>query len=85
MALPMAGKLHFLAMAVIERPPAEISAHQEIWRCKYMLTLLLGFIGIVLLPALILSLIMSRFCNYQKDFPFQEDNLRFKITTDPQR
>lgn len=50
-----------------------------------MLTLLLGFIGIVLLPALILSLIMTRFCNNQKDFPFQEDNLRFKITTGPQR
>lgn len=50
-----------------------------------MLTLLLGFIGIVLLPALILSLIMTRFSNKQKDFPVQEDNLRFKITIDPQR
>lgn len=85
MTFPVAGKLHFLAMAVFERPPVEISVRQEIWRCKYMLTLLLGFIGIVLLPALILSLIMTRFCNNQKDFPFQEDNLRFKITTGPQR
>jgi hypothetical protein len=50
-----------------------------------MITLLLGFIGIVLLPALILSLIMTRLSKDQKDFSFQEDNLRFKITTDPQQ
>ena len=49
-----------------------------------MLTLLLGFIGIVLLPALVLSVIMSRLSRNQTDFPFQEDNTRFKITADPQ-
>ena len=49
-----------------------------------MLTLLLGFIGIVLLPALVLSMIMSRLGRNQADFPFQEDNRRFKITADPQ-
>jgi hypothetical protein len=49
-----------------------------------MLTLLLGFIGIVLLPALVLSMIMSRLGKNQPDFPFQEDNRRFKITPDPQ-
>jgi hypothetical protein len=48
-----------------------------------MLTLLFGFVGIVLLPALILSLIMSRFSKDPVEFPVQEDNLRFKITTDP--
>jgi hypothetical protein len=50
-----------------------------------MLTLLLGFVGLVLLPALILSLIMSRLSKDPVEFPLQEDNLRFKITTDPQR
>ena len=49
-----------------------------------MLTLLLGFIGIVLLPALVLSLIMSRLGKNQMDFPFPEDNTRFKISADPQ-
>ena len=50
-----------------------------------MLTLLLGFVGIVLLPALILALIMSRLSKEPVEFPLQEDNLPFKITTDPQR
>ena len=50
-----------------------------------MLTLLFGFIGIVLLPALILSLIMSRLNRDRMEFPFQEDNTRFKITVDPQQ
>lgn len=49
-----------------------------------MLTLFLGFIGIVLFPALILSLIMSRLSKDQTEFPFQEDAPRFKITADPQ-
>jgi hypothetical protein len=38
----------------------------------------------VLLPALVLSMIMSRLSRNQTDFPFQEDNTRFKITADPQ-
>jgi hypothetical protein len=50
-----------------------------------MFTLLFGFIGIVLFPALILSLIMSRLSRDQPDFPFQEDKARFKITADPQQ
>lgn len=50
-----------------------------------MLTLLLGFIGIVLLPALLLSLIMSRLGKDPTEFPFQEDNTRFKISADPQQ
>jgi hypothetical protein len=49
-----------------------------------MLTLLFGFIGIVLLPALILSLIMSRLSKDQTDYSFQEDHTRFKITADSQ-
>jgi len=49
-----------------------------------MLTLLLGFIGIVLIPALVLSMIMSRLGKDRTEFPFQEDNTRFKITADPQ-
>lgn len=49
-----------------------------------MFTLLLGFIGIVLLPALLLSLIMSRFSKDRTEFPFQEDHTRFRITADPQ-
>lgn len=49
-----------------------------------MFTLLFGFIGIVLFPALILSLIMSRLSRDQFEFPFQEDNTRFKISADPQ-
>ena len=48
-----------------------------------MLTLLLGFIGIVLVPALLLSLIMSRLSKDQTEFPFQEDQTRFRITADP--
>jgi hypothetical protein len=48
-----------------------------------MLTLLFGFIGIVLLPALLLSLIMSRLSKDQTEFPFQEDHTRFRITADP--
>lgn len=48
-----------------------------------MLILLLGFIGIVLLPALILSMIMSRLGKNQTELPFREDNTRFKITADP--
>jgi hypothetical protein len=49
-----------------------------------MLTLLFGFIGIVLLPALVLSLVMSRLSKDKLDFPFQEENVRFKITAGPQ-
>jgi len=47
-----------------------------------MLTLLVGFIGMVLIPALILSLIMARLNKSPVEFPLQEDNLRFKISTD---
>ena len=47
-----------------------------------MLTLVVGFIGMVLLPALILSLVMARFNRAPSEFPLQEDDLRFRISSD---
>ncbi len=47
-----------------------------------MLTLLVGFVGMVLIPALILSLILNRLKKAPMEFPLQEDNLRFKISSD---
>jgi hypothetical protein len=47
-----------------------------------MLTFLVGFVGMVLIPALILSLIMTRLIKSPVEFPPQEDNLRFKISSD---
>lgn len=47
-----------------------------------MLTLVLGFVGMVLLPALILSLVMPRLNKAPSEFPLQEDDLRFRISSD---
>jgi hypothetical protein len=47
-----------------------------------MLTLVFGFVGMVLLPALILSLIMNRFTKAASEITLQEENLRFKISSD---
>ena len=47
-----------------------------------MLTLVVGFLGMVLLPALILSLVMARFNKAPSELPFQEDDLRFRISSD---
>ena len=47
-----------------------------------MLTLVVGFIGMVLFPALILSLFMARFNRAPSEFPLQEDDLRFRISSD---
>jgi hypothetical protein len=47
-----------------------------------MMTLLVGFVGMVLIPALILSLIMTWLNKSPAEFPLQEDNLRFKISSD---
>jgi len=47
-----------------------------------MLTLLVGFVGMVLIPALILSLILTRLKKVPTEFPLQEDNLRFRISSD---
>lgn len=47
-----------------------------------MLTLLGGFIGMVLLPALILSLVLTRLNKAPVEFPFRDENMRFKISPD---
>jgi hypothetical protein len=49
-----------------------------------MTSLLIGFIGLVLLPALIMSLVMSRWAKPRADRGFQEENLRFTISSDRQ-
>ena len=50
-----------------------------------MLTLLIGFVGMVLVPALILSLILTRLKKAPIEFPIQEDNLRFRMSSDIKR
>ena len=47
-----------------------------------MLTLVVGFVGMVLLPALILSLVMNRLNKAPSEFHLQENNLRFRISSD---
>jgi hypothetical protein len=49
-----------------------------------MTSLLLGFIGLVLLPILVLSMVMSRWAKPRSDHRFQEENLRFTISSDRQ-
>ncbi|MGD9365290.1 MAG: hypothetical protein PVH87_06305 [Desulfobacteraceae bacterium] len=47
-----------------------------------MASLLLGFVGMVLIPALILSLIMGKLHKSPTDYGFQEESLRFTISSD---
>jgi len=47
-----------------------------------MLTLLVGFVGMVLAPALILSIILTRLKKNPMDLALHEENLRFKISPD---
>ena len=50
-----------------------------------MFTLLAGFVGMVLIPALILSLVMTRLNKTPAEFPLQEDNMPFTISSDTER
>lgn len=50
-----------------------------------MLTLLVGFVGMILIPALILSLILGRVSRAPAEFPVGEDNLRFKLSSSSKR
>ena len=47
-----------------------------------MLTLVAGFVGMVLVPALILSLILTRLKKNPMDLPLQEDDLRFRMSSE---
>ncbi len=49
-----------------------------------MTSLLIGFIGMVLVPALVMSIVMSRWAKPQSDRGFQEENMRFTISSDTQ-
>ncbi len=49
-----------------------------------MTSLLIGFIGIVLVPALIMSVVMSRWAKPRADRGLQEDTMRFTISSDTQ-
>jgi hypothetical protein len=46
-----------------------------------MVTLVIGFVGMVLVPALILSLIITRFKKTSSEPHLHEDNLRFRISS----
>lgn len=48
-----------------------------------MASLLFGFVGMVLIPALILSLIMGKLQKSPSDYGFQEESLKFTISSDP--
>ena len=47
-----------------------------------MLTLLVGFVGMVFVPALILSLVLTRLKKKTVEFLPQEDNLPFRMSSD---
>lgn len=46
-----------------------------------MVTLVIGFVGMVLVPALILSLIITRVNKNSSEAHLHEDNLRFRISS----
>jgi hypothetical protein len=46
-----------------------------------MVTLVVGFVGMVLVPALILSLILTRLNKTSTELPLHEDNLKFRISS----
>lgn len=52
------------------------------WEEVIMASLLFGFVGMVLFPALILSLILGKFINAKSEYEFREDNMRFTISSD---
>ncbi len=47
-----------------------------------MASLLIGFVSMVLVPALILSLIMGKFIKSSSDYVFRDDNFKFTISSD---
>lgn len=50
-----------------------------------MITLLLGFIGLVLVPALVLSMILTRLVKEPAESPVRENHCRFTISLDKSR
>lgn len=52
------------------------------WEEIIMASLLFGFVGMVLLPALILSLILGKFINTKSEHDFREDSMKFTISSD---
>lgn len=47
-----------------------------------MTTLLIGFVGIVFIPALILSFILTKLNKPKSDYGFKDDSLTFTISSD---
>ena len=47
-----------------------------------MTTLIIGFIALVLVPALLLSLILARVMNRRPEFGMHDEHSRFTISTD---
>lgn len=47
-----------------------------------MTTLFMGFVGLVLVPALILSLVLNRWVKYSGDRMVQEEHIKFTISPD---
>lgn len=47
-----------------------------------MASLLFGFVGMVLIPALILSLIIGKVINTKSAYDFREDGLKFTISSE---
>jgi len=47
-----------------------------------MASLLIGFVAMVLVPALVLSMIMTKLNKSPVDYSFRDDNLKFTISTD---
>ena len=62
--------------------PPRLGGGFQIEGISIMTSLLLGFIGIVVLPILIMSVVMSRWARPGSDRGFQEDELRFTISSD---
>jgi hypothetical protein len=52
------------------------------WEEINMASLLFGFVGMVLFPALILSLIIGKVINTKSEYDFREDSLKFTISSD---
>lgn len=47
-----------------------------------MTTLIIGFVGLVLIPAAVLSLVLGRFNKMPSDIRHNEDQLKFTISPD---
>lgn len=48
-----------------------------------MTTLFMGFVGLVLVPALILSLVLNRWVKHSGDRMGQDEHVKFTISADP--